>query len=83
MMADDEEDRHDSEAMVSVPARGVLEQRAFDALETDIQQVPMRKQLLKAHFSTLSTSLIFPVFSMSLNVIRFPDYQGSLDCYSF
>ncbi|KAH8963965.1 hypothetical protein BDL97_04G038800 [Sphagnum fallax] len=38
MMADDEEDRHDSEAMVSVPARGVLEQRAFDALETDIQQ---------------------------------------------
>jgi hypothetical protein len=83
MMADDEEDRRDSEAMISVPARGVLEQRAFDALETDIQQVPMRKQLPETHFSTLSTSLIFPVFSMSLNVIRFPDYQGSLDCYSF
>ncbi len=66
-MADDEEDHRDSEAMISVPARGVLEQRAFDALETDIQQVPMRKQRLKSHFSTLSTSLIFPVFSMSLN----------------
>jgi hypothetical protein len=58
----DEEDHRDSEAMISVPARGVLEQRAFDALETDIQQVPMRKQHLKTHFKHIVYLLNFSSF---------------------
>lgn len=39
-MADDDDDRRDSDAP-PVPAKGVLEQRAFDALEKDIQEVSL------------------------------------------